>query len=328
MRWLIALLLVVSILPLQIAFGSIDNSVPITRAVNYLKTKQLVDGGFEGFTPGSSDDFTTLRVALALGTAHYAQSAVTSSGGKTPLDYLRGRAIAYVKNGGLVVPGRAGQLAVAVIAADDDPTNFGGENLIADLQGTYNPATGTYSSGASGGAASITNQMWPILALAGARQPVPTAATDYLLTHQESDNRGGWGYGFGQSDVDLTSQVLMALLASHNVPTTETHFQQGRAFLLGQQLNTGGWPTFDGTLNPDSTAIAIQAVWSMGVHPETLVKGGRTPYDDLISFQGSNGGFSDSALSTADAIPGLVPAPLPFVHNKQRLPGILRGSGF
>jgi hypothetical protein len=208
--------------------------------------------------------------------------------------------------------------------------------LIADIRATYDDSTGVYSSAASSGfssgASSTTNQYWPILGLHAARQSVPAAATDNLLTRQDSDALGGWGVGFG-SDVDVTAQVLQALLASGNVSASNARVQQGRAYLLSKQLPTAGWPDFTGDLNSDSTASVIEAFVALGVAPETLTKAGRTPYTDLLSLQASDDGFktyaadsSGNAFSTADAIPGLASVALPAVRYKLRLPDILRAG--
>src|SRR5205814_4908721 len=101
-------------------------------------------------------------------------------------------------------------------------------NLVAELQATYSAQTGAYatsaSEGFSSGAASTINQLWSILGLAAAQQPIPTAATDFLISLQERD--GGWGFGSG-GDVDTTALVVQALIASGNVGPDSARVQQG-----------------------------------------------------------------------------------------------------
>ncbi len=50
--------------------------------------------GLVGFSPGQSDDFTTIRTVLALAAAFRPTTFLTSSTGKTPVDYLASRGIA------------------------------------------------------------------------------------------------------------------------------------------------------------------------------------------------------------------------------------------
>src|SRR5262245_9712530 len=193
-----------------------DRAAAIARAIDYLKTRQLPSGAFEGFTAGAADDFTTIKTAIALASAGRSQAALTSGGGHSALTYLATRASAYTHapSGGPLFPGRASQLAVAVVGGDADPTAFGGVNLVAELQATYSPASGAYATtaqeGFSSGAAGTINQLWAILGLAAAQQPVPSLATDFLISLQESD--GGWGFGSG-GDVDTTALVVQALIA-------------------------------------------------------------------------------------------------------------------
>lgn len=296
----------------------------VTRAVDYLRARQMASGGFEGFTPGQADEFTTIKVVLAVAAANRPQSALTASGGATALDYLATRAVAYTHAGagsGPLFPGRAGQLMAAAVAGNADPTAFGGMNLVAELQATYSPTTGAYSTSAregfSSGEANAINQLWSILGLAAALQPIPGRATDFLLGLQETD--GGWGFGAG-GDIDTTALVLQALIASGNVAPDSPKVAQGLAFLRANQAETGGWAAF-GSLSADSTAVAVQGIAAAGFvpsGPSWLSTQGRTPLDDLASLQAADGSFGGNALGTADALPGLTEAPLPIYGRGQR----------
>jgi hypothetical protein len=72
LRWLLVLaVLIAGLLPQSVAaapcpVASAENGTAVAQAIAYLRTQQRSDGGFVGFTPGQSDDFTTLRVAIAL----------------------------------------------------------------------------------------------------------------------------------------------------------------------------------------------------------------------------------------------------------------------
>jgi prenyltransferase beta subunit len=287
-----------------------------------LQTKQLPNGGLECWTPGEADNFTTIKTVIALGAARRPVSFLTSVSDTTPLDYLATRAVTYTHDiTGTLFPGRAGMLAVAVVAGDDDPYNFGGMDVINELVATYHPATGAYSTtaqqGWSSGAAGTINQLWAILGLAAAQETVSVSATDFLIGLQETD--GGWGYGFG-GDVDTTALVLQALIGSGNAGPTHAKVQEGLAFLRNTQAASGGWESW-GSLSADSTAAVIQALVAAGYTPATeswAAASGRTPHDDLVDLQAADGGFGGNALSTAHAIAGLTETGLPVFGREQR----------
>ncbi len=297
----------------------------ITKAITYLRTQQLPSGALPGWS-GSADTFTTIKGVIGLAAAGAPTSALTSSAGKTMLDYLAAEAITYTHDlSGTLFPGRAGMLAVSVAAADGDPTDFGGMDLIGELSATYHPATGAYSTtaqmGWSSGAASVINQAWAILGLSAVQQNVPISATDYLLTRQLID--GGWGFAT-TGDVDTTALVVQALLASGNVTPTHPAMQAAEQFFRTQQDTQGSWGyTWGGTYTPsaDSTAAAIQALVALGYTPASYAwttSNGGNPHSALAAMQSATGAFSFNALGTAHALPGLAEAPLPIFGVKQR----------
>lgn len=297
----------------------------IDAAIAYLQTAQRPDGGFEGFTPGQSDDFTTIKVALALNAARLPVTTLTTAGGQTPLSYLATRAYSYTHDlDGVPFPGRLGLLSLAVVAGDATPTGFAAYptghpqagqsiDLIGTIAATFQPATGAYSTtaslGFSSGAAGALSQSFVLLGLAAAATPAPPAAVQFLTGLQEPD--GGWGFGFG-GDVDTTAVVIQALLAQGVAPT-DAAVQDGLAFLRSQQLRSGAWG-FQGTASADSTAFAIQAAAAAGFLPATAswAAANGDPLSALRALQAPDGSFSGNALGTAHAIAGLAQAPLPL----------------
>jgi len=304
------------------AAPTIDHSEAISKALAYLQTKQLPNGGIEGWSPGVADDFTTIKTVIAVAAARRPVSFLTSVSDTTPLDYLAARAVTYTHDTtGTLFPGRAGMLAVAVVAGDDDPYNFGGMNIINELTATYHAATGAYSTtaqqGWTSGAAGTINQLWAILGLAAAQETVPISATEFLIGLQEPD--GGWGWGAGYGDVDTTALVLQALIASGNVGPADTKVQEGLAFLRNGQADSGGWESW-GSLSADSTAAAIQAIVAAGYAPatESWAAANGNPHTALAGLQAADGSFGGNALGTAHAIAGLAEAPLPIFGRGRR----------
>lgn len=309
----------------------IVDTATITRALTFLRTSQRPDGGFVGFTPGQSDDFTTIKVALALNAARLPIGYLTTTGGKTALSYLATRTYSYTHDlSGAVFPGRLGLVALAVVAGDADAAAFGvypaghaqaGQpiNLLSALAGSYHPATGAYSTtaqlGFSNGGAGSISQSYALLGLAAAQQPVSAAAVTYLRTLQEVD--GGWGYGFG-GDIDTTALAIQALIASGVAPTDQD-VQDGLTFLRRQQLPGGAWG-FNGIPSADSTAGVIQAAAAAGFTPvnASWAASGGTPQSALSALQSADGSFSGNVLGTAHAIAGLTEMPLPLLGRAQR----------
>ena len=298
-----------------------DNSA-ISQALAYIGTKQLGNGGIEGFVAGTADEFATIKTVIALAAARRPVSTMTSSGGNTPLDFLAGQAVTYTHDvTGTLLPGRAGMLAAAVVAGEGDPTSFGGMDIVHELTGTYHAATGAYSTtakaGFSSGAAGTINQAWAILGLAAAQEAIPAAATDFLVALQEPD--GGWGWGSGTGDVDTTALVVQALLSSGNVGPTHPKVQEGLDFLRAQQADWGGWEAW-GTRSADSTAAAIQAIVAAGYRPATESwAASPNPQAALTGLQAADGSFSGNALGSAHAVAGLAEAPLPVWGRTQRV---------
>lgn len=294
------------------ATPTIDHSDTISRALSYLKDQQMANGSF------NDDEFTTFRAVMAVAAAGRPIRTMTSISGYTPLDYLATRAITYTHTEtgtGPLKPGTAGQLAVVVVAGGGDPYDFGGMNIIHELTGTYNAATGAYSTTTA--PAGILHQPWAILGLAAVQETVPVSATDYLIELQNAD--GGWGFPGWGSDPDTTAQAIQALIAGGNAGPTHAKVVEGLGYLRSTQLDSGGWGW--GTLSADSTAAVIQALAAAGYTPATESWAHPTdPQTALLSLQQADGSFSgyNVVLSTADAVPGLAEAPLPILGRAQR----------
>ncbi|HNT77240.1 MAG TPA: prenyltransferase/squalene oxidase repeat-containing protein [Anaerolineae bacterium] len=315
--WLLAASPVTAALPSPAAP---DHTETISRAVAFMATQVFSDGSLSG------DPFASIKGTYALAAVGLPQATLAhSQTGRTPLDFLRSQAVTYTADAeGAYFPGRLGMLAVAAVAADAHPGAFGSVDLPGALASTYHPSTGAYSTTASAGwttgAASTVNQLWAILGLAAAQQPVPAPAVHFLLDLQETD--GGWGYGFG-GDVDATALVIQALLASEQVTPTHPAILAATTFLRQNQDADGAWGySFGGvySISADTTASVIQALAALGYTPAdaTWAKAAGNPHTALAAMQAADGSFSANALGTAHAIAGLSEAPLPIAGRAQR----------
>lgn len=307
---------------------TLDHSEPISKALAYVHSLQQPDGGIDAFGLGASNEDGTARAVLALAAAGRApEGMVHPVSGKTSLDYLAAQAITFTHDASGTLslnlfPSRAGQFIAVAAAANQDPTDFGGINLVAQLNEIYHPATGAYSSTASqgwtSGAAGEVNQAWAILGLSAAGLPLPEAATHYLASLQAAD--GSWASG----DPDTTALAVVALMGSGNVQPTDAAIQSALAFFRDTQLPNGGWrPWWDtDPLNADSTGWVIQALVAAGYTPatESWTKSSN-PHAALLSMQqadGSIGGTYVNAYSTVEALLGLTEQPLFFLGGDHR----------
>jgi hypothetical protein len=293
----------------------------VGAALAYLHTQQQPDGGIDAFGMGASNEGGTILSLLSLAVSgRPANSMVYSGTGKTMVDYLAEHAISYTHQttyttSDYMFPQQAGYLLIAVAAADQDPTSFGGMDLVTQLEGTYQPATGAYSTTAQEGfytgAAEDDNQALVILGLVAAGRSVPVTATGYLLNTQAAS--GSWGT---DDDPDTTAMVVVALVASGHVQPTDAAIQKALDYLRNVQLPSGGWrPSWDvDPANANSTGWVIQALAAVGYTPATESwAASPNPHQALLALQMPNGcigGTYANAFSTAGALLGLTERPV------------------
>jgi hypothetical protein len=292
----------------------------INAGLAYLKANQQPDGGITGFS-GSADPDTTARSVLAFATSGTPLDEVVSSEGETMVDYLATQAVSFTHDlTGTLFPGRAGELLAAVSLTGEDPSTFGGMDLVRELESSYHADTGVYSTTArqdyTSGAASDLNQAWVILGLGLAGKNVPAPAAQYLVERQAAD--GSWGMG----DPDTTALVVTALLANRSLTVEDASIQKAIGYFHATQLESAGWrPAWDtDPLNADSTGWILQALVSADEDPQglTWVKNNTNPVDALLALQkpdGSIGGTYANTYSTAEAIIGLSGIPLSGIEK-------------
>ena len=265
-------------------------------AVNWLATQQDADGSFPSFDPVS----TTMDVVMAAASTGVDVATWKSADGLTPLDYLAGQADDCLDDAG-----RAGKLLATVVAAGQDVHGFGGQDLLAAVQGMAD------AGGAFGVAA--PQQAWAILGLLAAGSDLPEGAVDQLRALQQAD--GGWDSGWGE-DADTTALAVQALLAA-NVSAGDESVVQGLAYLRGQQAPTGGFIAFGEESNPNTTAYVLQALLAANVDLADWQQGESGPRADLMSFQLEDGAFEYThgggadLFATAQSVPALAGLPFP-----------------
>ena len=121
----------------------------ILASLLYLQTQQEADGSIAG-PSGSYADSELFAIAAAA--AGYDPRALTAASGVSVMSYLAANVagacpMAPADPGTSAGAGDCGELIQAVEAAGEDPTAFGGVDLVSLLGGYYDPATGEYGDG-------------------------------------------------------------------------------------------------------------------------------------------------------------------------------------
>ncbi len=282
-----------------------DPAKAAASALAWARAHQQADGGFPGFGPGDTADVVFALVAAGQ------DPAAMEKGGKSPLDYLEAQAAAYAATG----VSAAAKLALAALAAGADPTSFGGQNLLAAIGKSYDPASGQYGPDVFGHSLSL-------LAIRAAGATPPAAALDRLAGLQLDD--GGWsfdGTAATGSDTNTTSLALQALAGQPQAASVKA---KALAYLRSQQNSDGGFPysqasPYGHDSDANSTAYVIQALVALGQDPAAFANGGKAPLAALVAMQNPSGAMryqsaqpDDNALATYQSITALLSKTFPL----------------
>jgi len=292
---ILSLLLV--LMPALLIPGPAASSGGKESALVWLRASQLADGGFSsGFSDGS-DIGATADAVIAIASAGEAPAtwrAVEAS----PIDFLRSH-VAEVTGSGL-----AAKVALALIAAGENPSDFGGVDLPAIIAAGFDSSTGFYGGGPYDSAMSI-------LALVQAGVDPAPQAIEGLLRARQPDG----SYAFdgamtpGSGDSNTTALAVQALLiagAGEQVVPSFAYFRQR------QNPDGGGTyqkpSAYGEATDANSTALVMQALLAGG---QDLGQWG-DPLKSLLALQQPSGALAfnaetpgDNALATIQAIPAL-----------------------
>jgi hypothetical protein len=274
-------------LPLLAAHAALPETDAVLGGAAYLKTIQGADG-----TYGTTDPGQNMDSIFAVRAAGYdpAKDVVNNVG---PLQYFRSK-VADVNSSAA-----AAKAALAAKALGLDPTDIDGTDLIAKLEGGFDPQTFRYSPGDD------FSHSIAMVGLACTGEPVPAVASDSLQKAQLES--GGWGFG-GVADPDTTAIAVQALVAVGLDPGDPT-LVAALAYLKDAQGNDGGWGYDVDASNASSTAFVVQALLALGEDPEGAphTRSGVTPIEYLLSQQRADGSFAgfDPTFATNQVLPAL-----------------------
>ncbi|HIC95580.1 TPA: hypothetical protein EYP12_03000, partial [Candidatus Bipolaricaulota bacterium] len=231
------------ILPLLLALflaslslsGAAPQEAVIDKALDWLRSQQQADGSIPSAVAGAYNG--TSQAVLAIVAGGQDPNAWLSGDNQSPLDFLASQAITQTNT--ITETGTAAWLTLAVAAAEENPQDFGGVDLVATLTITdYNPATGQY--GLEG---DVPAQALSMMAVRASGQTVPVTAAELLKSWQDESGGWGWAYpctGWCSPDVDNTALVMQALVAVGE-PITSTSIISATEFLRSQQGDDGGF---------------------------------------------------------------------------------------
>ncbi len=287
----LALVVVASLLGALPAWAQEDD--PSAKAVAYLQTVQNEDGGFSnGFAPESDVSATADAVVAAAAAEEDPQTVFETD----PVVYLESQ----VEAGNVATAGQIAKVITAVIAADLDPADFGGTDLIEALLAMQSDE-GLFATGAF-------EHCLSVIALENAGVELPDGTVDAAVAAQNED--GGWGFMAGEaSDTNTSGLCLQALAGTDAADAVDG----GLAYLEAIQNEDSGWPyqnpsDYGTDSDTNSTALVVQALIA---NDEDLAEWDN-PQEWLLSMQNESGSFSfqaatpgDNVIATLAVIPAL-----------------------
>jgi hypothetical protein len=307
---------------------------PPGAAVDWLKTQQQSDGGFEvaGF-PG----FETRDAALAIAeqsqtgsvwNASQARAAVAAlhfggGSGPTPLDALDTFAAT------ITTAGAAAKTIVLTAeplgfdpAAFDPAGNGSPVNLVAKLDAGCSANSATFG-------AAFSDTLYAILAKKFVCGATPSNALATVRNAQQAN--GGWNFSGDNTgtdvDPDTTALALEALVAG-GATASDSAAHAALVFFATNQQSSGAWQSF-GSDDPNSTSLAIlgagfdltSSCWRDTVAPDRRGTAYVDPDTWLVSQQqvdgriaSPNDGFGINTFATSQTVEALLRRWLPVVH--------------
>jgi len=258
---------------------------PIIKALLWLKAIQNDDGGFAN--PGEESSMSKTSWAIMALAAAKQDPHKWVKNSSSPIDYLRKNLNSSLGKMGTADIART---VLAVIAANENPRNFSGVNLVSMLKERVkeNGQIGDF----------IYTTIWGIMALKAAGEDV-TASVEWLKAQQNEDGGFAWAVG-EKSDYDDTAAAIQALIFAGEDKSTET-IRRALDYLRTGQNNDGGFRYFgNSSSNAASDAWVIQALVAAGENPREWEKNGISVVDHLLSLQTEEGYFRYTSVQTSN----------------------------
>jgi len=185
-------------------------------------------------------------------------------------------------------------LILTLLAAGQNPSDYQGRNLVAELAAAQLPSGKFADHLLEGGERLVNAHLWAILALKAAGEPLPRpeAARRWLIERQHPDGSFHWdALSSDTADVDTTGMALMALAALGETPESPA-VQKAVEYLKTAQLPDGAFSSW-GAENAESCSAVILGLVALGLDPQgaDFRKPEGDPVTALLRFQLPGGAF-------------------------------------
>ena len=176
------------------------------------------------------------------------------------------------------------RIILALTAIGEDPTSVGGHNLLTAL----NDLTFVKKQGSNG-------PIWALLAVDSGNYEYTKRSQliEAILADRTED--GGWTYGEGGADADMTAMAIQALAPYNDDehPAVKSAISTALNLLSGMQNDDGGFSSM-GYRNCESSAQVVVALSALRLDANTdsrFVKNGYSVLDNLLSYEQEDGSF-------------------------------------
>ena len=295
---------------------------PIIKALAWLKTIQNDDGGFAN--PGEESSISKTSWAIMALAASKQDPHRWVKNGSSPVDYLKNNLNSSLGKMGTADIART---ILALIAADENPRNFSGVNLVSMLREKVrnNGQIGDY----------VYTTIWGMIALKASGENV-TKSAEWLKSQQNNDGGFAWAVG-EKSDYDDTAAAIQALIAAGEPKDSEV-IKKALDYLKTGQNDDGGFRYFgNSSSNAASDAWIIQALVAAGENPREWKRNNVSVVDHLLSLQTEAGYFNYTSIQTSNpgymtvcAIMALLGEPNPikpeYLYKEVNLTGLMEKS--
>lgn len=304
--------------------SNLPQTAAAQAAANWLAAK-VTPGGYiaSATVPGTADLDATANAVLALAAAGVDLTKATSM-----TSYLEAHVNAYVTVSSADGPGQLALLILDAHAMGVSPSSFGGTDLVSRLlatQRTTGPDRGLFGvQDPSFDGAYRQGLSLAALAVAGVTSGTAVTSAESWLTGQQCPDGGWTSYinasnpcngkpaNFAGPDTNSTALAVQGLEAQHALAAPAAG--SALRFLAHAENADGGWgyepnsARSPGSTDPDSTALVLQALVSLGASPASakLTKGSTDGVARLLSFQINSGpdagGMSFPGISGANLL--------------------------
>jgi hypothetical protein len=253
---------------------------------------------------------TTIRSAADAGANYITANGVNdwgsalvleSAGLSVPKSYFDAAKSDLDSYDGAVTPTHLAGVIIGLKAAGGDPSDFDGNNLVAQLYNMTNI-----------GKTGLNGYAYALLALDCGKYTIPSAAAnthDKLIAGILSYQNKNGSFALDENsdpDCDMTAIAVSALSPYLDRSNVKSAVNSAVDYLSEAQKQDGGFvASYSTDETSESTSQVIIALASAGINPLTdtrFVKNGNSPISNLLSYKKADGSFGHVQAGGSDLI--------------------------